>query len=54
MARSDYKSDYKVFEKELSQTKSAATTYLQGIDKKHWVKYQYFEHFHLPTYNETT
>ncbi|OWZ19018.1 hypothetical protein PHMEG_0006789 [Phytophthora megakarya] len=44
----------KVFEKELSQTKPAAATYLQCIDKKHWVKYQYLEYFYLPTYDETT
>ncbi|KAE9046721.1 hypothetical protein PR003_g1621 [Phytophthora rubi] len=54
MARSDCESDYKVFEKELERTKPAAVAYLNGIDKTHWVKYKYQEHFKLPTYGETT
>ncbi|POM65240.1 Hypothetical protein PHPALM_19074 [Phytophthora palmivora] len=32
----------------------AAVDYLNGIDKKHWVKYKFQEQFKLPTYDEIT
>ncbi|KAF4134841.1 MULE transposase domain-containing protein [Phytophthora infestans] len=54
MARSDCENDYKLFEKQLASTKPGAVEYLRGIDKKHWVKYAFQEHFKLLTYNETT
>ncbi|POM76371.1 Uncharacterized protein PHPALM_6397 [Phytophthora palmivora] len=34
--------------------KPATVDYLNGIDKKHWVKYKFQEQFKLPTYDEIT
>ncbi|POM81885.1 LOW QUALITY PROTEIN: Hypothetical protein PHPALM_75 [Phytophthora palmivora] len=46
MARADCERTFK--------TKPAAVDYLNGIDKKHWVKYKFQEQFKLPTYDEIT
>lgn len=54
MARSDCENDFNLFRKQLGATKEAAVVYLNDIDPRHWVKYQFQEEFKLPTYGEIT
>jgi hypothetical protein len=54
LARSDCESDFKFFHAQLMQFKAKAAEYLDGIEKKHWVKYEFAAAFGTPMYNELT
>lgn len=54
MACSDCENDYKLYHAELLQTKAGAVAYLDKLDQRHWVKFQYQEVLNMPTYGEIT